>query len=184
MSSSHREGVNPLRPYYIPPTIGERADLPTNTTAGPGPVGGNATGARYASKARDALTDLDYKSYLGDETPGVVQNVKNLLDELLWKYTSVLMAQPFEVAKVILQVRDQDDAATAIAAGEPEMLKKRTSSYGGSIYDVRLLFALDGRFLTGSSSKNPTPMAMSPPISHPTRRIHRPHHIEVAMLVE
>lgn len=148
MSSSHREGVNPLRPYYIPPTIGERADLPTSTTAGPGPVGGNATGARYASRARDALGDLDYQSYLGDETPGVVQNVKNLLDELLWKYTSVLMAQPFEVAKIILQVRDQDEMATAVAAGEPEMLKKRTSSYGGSIYDVWVLFEFGGKSLT------------------------------------
>lgn len=147
MSSSHREGVNPLRPYYIPPTIGEHPDLPSSvggsTTAGPG---GNATSARYASKARDALNDLDYKSYLGDETPGVVQNVKNLLDELLWKYTSVLMAQPFEVAKVILQVRDQDETAMAVASGEPEMLKKRTSSYGGSIYDVGSLPGLAKAF--------------------------------------
>ena len=35
--------------------------------------------------------------------------MKTLVDELLWKYTSVLMAQPFEVAKTILQVRLQDD---------------------------------------------------------------------------
>ena len=83
------------------------------------------------------LTDLDYNTYLGDDTPSAVQNIKDLLDELLWKYTSVLMAQPFEVAKVILQVRDQDESAALPSPAEPEMLKKRTSSYGGSIYDVR-----------------------------------------------
>lgn len=181
--ASQREGVNPLRPYYIPPTIGERADLPptASTTAGPG---GNATSARYASRARDALTDLDYKDYLGDETPGMVQNVRNLLDELLWKYTSVLMAQPFEVAKVILQVRDQDEAAMAVAAGEPEMLKKRTSSYGGSIYDVRFSMTLGKQHLTGRSSKSQTPKAMSLPTLPRTSPTHRRHLNEAAARVE
>ena len=135
--STHREGVNPLRPYYIPPTIGERAE--PASTPGPSPFsgGGNATSSRYASKARDVLTDLDYNTYLGDDTPSVVQNIKEILDELLWKYTSVLMAQPFEVAKVILQVRDQDENAALSEPVEPEVLKKKTSSFGGSIYDVR-----------------------------------------------
>lgn len=67
----------------------------------------------------------------------MVQAIKELVDELIWKYTSVLMAQPFEVAKTILQVRDQDENASLSASSEPELLKKRTSSYGGSIYDVR-----------------------------------------------
>ncbi len=123
-----------MRPYYIPPTIGERDPVPpqTNPFAAPG----NATSSRYASKARDVLTDLDYNNYLGDDTPGVVQNIKDILDELLWKYASVLMAQPFEVAKLILQVRDQDESSGAPTTNEPEMLKKRTSTYGSSIYDV------------------------------------------------
>lgn len=135
--STHREGVNPLRPYYIPPTIGERAD--TASSPGPFSAAGHATnGHRYASKARDVLTDLDYNSYLGDSSPSVVQSVKELVDELLWKYTSVLMAQPFEVAKMILQVRDQDENAALASPAEPGTLKKKTSSYGGSVYDVRI----------------------------------------------
>ena len=134
--STHRDGVNPLRPYYIPPTIGERAEPVSSPSPNPFSGSGSAKGSGYASRARDVLTDLDYNTYLGDDTPSVVQNVKDLLDELLWKYTSVLMAQPFEVAKVILQVRDQDESAALPSPAEPEMLKKRTSSYGGSIYDV------------------------------------------------
>jgi fusion and transport protein UGO1 len=88
------------------------------------------------------LTDLDYNGYLGDSSPSAVQAIKELLDELIWKYTSVLMAQPFEVAKTILQVRDQDENAALSGISEPELLKRRTSSYGGSIYDVRLNHSL------------------------------------------
>lgn len=133
MSTTHREGVNPLRPYYIPPTIGERP-APGLTTAG------NATSASsgYASAARDVLTDIDYNSYLGDSSPSVIKAVQEFVDDLVWKYTSVLMAQPFEVAKTILQVRDQDENASLALSTEPEPLRKRTSSYGGSIYDVSI----------------------------------------------
>lgn len=129
MASHHdHNGVNPLRPYYIPPTIGEPPDaLPT-----PGPrafAQANSTG-RYASKARDIFSDLDYKDYIAEPSPSVVQTVKELLDELLWKYTSVLMAQPFEVAKTIMQVRLQDDLGglAAAAAAEAEEARQRQSN--------------------------------------------------------
>lgn len=136
MMSTHRDGVNPLRPYYIPPTIGERTDPVSPPTSQPSfPSTASASqSSRYASKARDVLTDLDYK--FGDDGPSALQSAKELLDELVWKYTSVLMAQPFEVAKVILQVRDQDENAGLVESTEPE-IKKKTSSYGGSMYDVR-----------------------------------------------
>ncbi|KAI0593035.1 mitochondrial carrier domain-containing protein [Biscogniauxia sp. FL1348] len=113
-SATTREGVvNPLRPYYVPPTIGEKTEsLPSQ----PNPFShANATipttsaSNKYASKARDIFPDLDYKDHLDDLSPSTVQSLKQLVDELLWKYTSVLMAQPFEVAKTILQVRLQDD---------------------------------------------------------------------------
>ncbi|KAK4152482.1 mitochondrial fusion and transport protein ugo1 [Chaetomidium leptoderma] len=128
----HNDGVNPLRPYYIPPSIGEPPEvLPT-----PGPrafAQANSTG-RYASKARDIFSDIDYKNY--EPSPSVVQTVKEVLDELLWKYTSVLMAQPFEVAKTIMQVRAQDDLggleAIAEAAGEA---RQRQASQRINMYD-------------------------------------------------
>ncbi|KAK4191259.1 mitochondrial carrier domain-containing protein [Podospora australis] len=116
--TNHNDGVNPLRPYYIPPTIGEPVEAPLPP---PGPRAfaqtGNST-SNYASKARDIFSDIDYKDYIAEPSPSVVQTVKELLDELLWKYTSVLMAQPFDVAKTLLQVRAQDDVGGLVAAAE------------------------------------------------------------------
>lgn len=116
--TSTREGVNPLRPYYIPPTIGI-GEKNESTPPQPNPFShANATTTTassssnsnaYATKARGIFQDIDYKDYINDSSPSTVQSVKSLVDELLWKYTSVLMAQPFEVAKTILQVRLQDD---------------------------------------------------------------------------
>lgn len=114
--SSPKEGVNPLRPYYIPPSIGEQVGaLPSqpnpfshgNVTTTPAAVA--TTSNKYASRARDIFPDIDYKDHLEDFSPSTVQSIKSLVDELIWKYTSVVMAQPFEVAKTILQVRLQDD---------------------------------------------------------------------------
>ena len=133
--ASVKDGVNPLRPYYIPPSIGEPSD--TATSASPGPrafqhVTANGT-TKYASKARDIFNDIDYKDYLSEPSPSAVQTVKDFVDELLWKYTSVLMAQPFEVAKTLLQVRLQDDlgglAAAAAAIEEEKKDRKRASIY-------------------------------------------------------
>ena len=143
MAHQH-EGVNPLRPYYIPPSIGEPVEPPLPT---PGPraftEASNSTG-KYTSKARDIFSDIDYKNYIADPSPSAVQTVKDFLDELLWKYTSVLLAQPFEVAKTLMQVRVQDDLggleATAAAAAA-EAVKQRpesqmSSSYGGEVCDA------------------------------------------------
>lgn len=120
MASYSRDGgVNPLRPYYIPPSIGPPADHHGNPHhhAAPSPSpkplsnnGGNTTGAHYASKARDMFADIDYKEYISEPSPSAVQTLKELLDESLWKYMSVLMAQPFEVSRTILQVRGVDGA--------------------------------------------------------------------------
>jgi fusion and transport protein UGO1 len=129
--SQHREGVNPLRPYYIPPTIGDEP-LPT---ASPQPfIHGNST--RYASKARDIFSDIDYKDYISDPSPSAVQSVKALIDELIWKYTSVLMAQPFEVAKTLLQVRSGDDLGALAVVSPTEDVKRTNSSQRISLYDV------------------------------------------------
>lgn len=110
-----------MRPYYIPPSIGDQTEsLPGR----PGPFSqANATSSgKYTSRARDIFPDLDYRDYVNDPSPSTIQSVKELVDELLWKYTSVLMAQPFEVAKTILQVRTQDDL---------ELLETGTSSSQG-----------------------------------------------------
>jgi len=49
-----------------------------------------------------------YEDYL-DKESSTLGNVQQLIDRLLWKYLSVLTAQPFEVAKVLLQAKLGDD---------------------------------------------------------------------------
>jgi fusion and transport protein UGO1 len=150
MMANQHDGVNPLRPYYLPPSIGEPAEvLPT-----PGPrafTQANSTG-RYASKARDIFSDIDYKDYIAEPSPSVVQTVKEVLDELLWKYTSVLMAQPFEVAKTIMQVRAQDDLGglEAAALAEAESRQRQASQKIDMYDEVRTSSgrAEDGNLLT------------------------------------
>ncbi|KAK3402511.1 mitochondrial carrier domain-containing protein [Sordaria brevicollis] len=138
MAHNHGEGViNPLRPYYIPPTIGEPAVEPMTA---PGPhaftTSGNATD-NYASKARTIFSDIDidYKEYLTDQSPSVMSTVKEVLDELLWKYMSVFMAQPFEVAKTIMQVRAQDDLGGLEALAMEQAKQKAASSQKIRMYD-------------------------------------------------
>jgi hypothetical protein len=128
--STNKEGVNPLRPYYIPPSIGE---TPEPAAGASSYSHANATTAKYASKARDIFPDIDYKDYISEPSPSVIKTVKDLVDELLWKYTSVLMAQPFEVAKTILQVRAQDDGQLVVA--EAELARVRTPSHRSSSYN-------------------------------------------------
>ncbi len=96
------EAPNPLRPYYRPPSIGVLADLPPNATShGTGSV--KASSPSFGSSARDILSDLNYREILGQAGPSTGASIKRLLDQALWKYSSVFMAQPFEVAKMVLQ---------------------------------------------------------------------------------
>ncbi|KAB8234669.1 mitochondrial fusion and transport protein ugo1 [Aspergillus alliaceus] len=100
--SSSREGPNPLRPYYFPPSGLEA----TNATSSPP----DASSAHvFGSSARDLLSDLDYSDYL-ENSPSVSSWIRDALDRALWKYTSLLTAQPFDVAKTILQVYVVSDA--------------------------------------------------------------------------
>lgn len=148
MANSNRQGVNPLRPYYVPPTIGEPPIEPSNI---PGPNAfsrpANGSSSKYASKARDMFSDLDYKDYISEPSPSVVGNVKDMINELMWKYTTVFLAQPFDAAKLILQVRSQDDVgalgAAPIVAATPAV--SRQSSYKASPYGEVCIFAAERR---------------------------------------
>lgn len=77
------------------------------------------------------FSDLDYRDYVSDASPSTIQTIKDVIDELMWKYTSVLMAQPFEVAKTVLQVRSHDELS--VAGSTPvstPVTDKRRSAYG------------------------------------------------------
>ncbi|KAK2756440.1 mitochondrial fusion and transport protein ugo1 [Arachnomyces sp. PD_36] len=97
---SPEDGPNPLRPYYIPPSIG----LPPPSSSYAQEASSSVSAqARFGNSARDLLTELDYSDYLSDSSPSISGSTKDLLDRAIWKYSSVLMAQPFEAAKTILQ---------------------------------------------------------------------------------
>ncbi|KAL2863500.1 mitofusin complex protein UGO1 [Aspergillus lucknowensis] len=90
------DGPNPLRPYYIPTSIGLDQDASFSSPP-------NASSAQvFGGSARDLLPDLDYSDYL-DSSPSVAGWIRDALDRALWRYTNVLTSQPFDVAKTILQ---------------------------------------------------------------------------------
>src|SRR5580700_6032952 len=108
--SNPREGPNPLRPYYIPPSIG----LPSETK----PLSSFETGgknAAYMPSARNVFSDIDYSNYVSESSQSTLDNIRSLLDDALHKYVSVLLAQPFEVAKTILQVKSQASTNGTVA---------------------------------------------------------------------
>ncbi|KAL2810203.1 hypothetical protein BJX63DRAFT_323776 [Aspergillus granulosus] len=90
------DGPNPLRPYYIPPSIGLDQDAAFSSPP-------NASSAQvFGGSARDLLPDLDYSDYL-ESSPSVSSWTRDALDRAIWRYTNVLTSQPFDVAKTILQ---------------------------------------------------------------------------------
>lgn len=116
-----RDAPNPLRPYYLPPSIGLPPELPPPPQAAHAAHAANSSSSSppystasarslpkpsFGSQARDMLSDLDYDSYFPGSSPTVAEHAKRLLDQALWNYTSVLLAQPFDVAKTLLQVHE------------------------------------------------------------------------------
>lgn len=89
------EGPHPLRPYYRPPHIGSQSDTQQPTASS-----SNRSSSSY-------MPDIDYRDILGNgkNGPSTLESVRALTDQLMWKYSSVFLAQPFEVAKMVLQVR-------------------------------------------------------------------------------
>ena len=110
MASTYRDGPNPFRPYYIPPSIGP----PPASTPSPPQYAANPHRPSFGTSARDILSDLpvDYSDYLDkSEALGFTGAAKKFIDQAVWNYTSVLLAQPFEVARIILQVKDARSGA-------------------------------------------------------------------------
>jgi fusion and transport protein UGO1 len=136
--SSSREGPNPLRPYYIPPSIGiPQGPAATNaaTSSGPRPsTNNNGTAPTYASSARDIFSDIDYSEYVSESSQSTLDTIRELLDQALYKYMSVLLAQPFENAKTILQVRTQAAGDGTIPVQSSRDFSESRSRYQDSIY--------------------------------------------------
>ena len=107
--SASREGSNPLRPYYISPSVSSPSDFPAHpsTASNIGSKNASTTTATnsFGSSARNILADMDYKDYNSDTSLSTSEIGKQLVEQAVWKYTSIFLAQPFEVAKTVLQVQ-------------------------------------------------------------------------------
>jgi fusion and transport protein UGO1 len=134
--ANSREGPNPLRPYYIPPSIGFPPEAQTGGSARHG-GSGNGT-ASYASSARDIFGDIDYSDYVSVGSQSTLDMIRQMLDEAMYKYLAVLLAQPFDVAKTILQVRTQALTDGTAPVSAPKNGKNGMSEFMESRYaDVR-----------------------------------------------
>lgn len=143
-----RDGPNPLRPYYIPPSIGIPQDVPTSTNSGTHGLGPrNGSAASYASSAREMFSDIDYSEYLSETSPSSAQSVQRWVNEALHKYMSILLSQPFDVAKMVLQVRSLENGDST-APSTPTNNVKRSSSYRDNRYDDVRKFNTQYKFST------------------------------------
>lgn len=139
--STSREGPNPLRPYYIPPSIGIPQDIPGPSSYGTHGLGiKNGSATSYASSAREMFSDMDYSDYLSDSSPSSIESLQGVINEAFYKYMSVLLSQPFDVAKTVLQVRSQDAADGPIQVPVVDDKRSYPSGYRDSLYsDVRCI---------------------------------------------
>ncbi|KAK4944368.1 hypothetical protein LTR10_016254 [Elasticomyces elasticus] len=103
-----RHVPNPLRPYYVPPSIGIE------------PISNTTTSASKPPSTSFSFPDIDYSDYISDGSPSIPASIKSVVDQAFWKYTNVLLAQPFEVAKLILQTRvAQEEEEEALKTPNP-----------------------------------------------------------------
>ncbi|KAF6233939.1 hypothetical protein HO173_007769 [Letharia columbiana] len=163
--STPREGPNPLRPYYIPPSVGPSG--PQNgtfaTNAGSKHVSSTSTNS-FGSSARNILADMDYTDYIPESSPSSTAVMKGLVEQAIWKYTSVFLAQPFEVAKTVLQVQAGSQVQKSIAKEAfVDDLHRRSGSYRRDSYEM---FSDED-----SDLDSPSYFTSSAPLAHtPTRR--------------
>ncbi|KAF2841349.1 mitochondrial carrier [Patellaria atrata CBS 101060] len=170
--ASSMDAPNPLRPYYKPPSIGLQPEPAHNTARTHNPQKGPQS--NFRSSARDILSDLDYGDYIPDGSPSVAGMAKKLMDQAIWNYTSVLLAQPFEVAKIILQVHIASDKTQATKPTPSSTPRGYGDSYREGRFDEYLSDDSDNEpsYFTSTAPRN---AAFSPPPNHsPERRKHTP----------
>ncbi|KAJ4293458.1 hypothetical protein N0V90_008741 [Kalmusia sp. IMI 367209] len=133
--ATSRDAPNPLRPYYIPPSIGLPPEQPQNSSSPAPSYSSRTPKPSFGSQARDILSDLDYDSYFPDSSPTVAEHAKKLLDQALWNYTSVLLAQPFEVAKTLLQVHQAQGQGPPGLRLNGDELRSRPNSFASGKFE-------------------------------------------------
>lgn len=78
---------------------------------------------------------MDYSEYISESSPSPTAMMKGLVEQAIWKYTSVFLAQPFEVSKTILQVQVARQGQKQAARVEDDM-RRRPGNYRRDSYEV------------------------------------------------
>lgn len=178
-----------MRPYYIPPSAG----LSSSPDSPPPPEIASASSAHvFGSSARDLLPDLDYSDYL-DSSPSLSDWIRDALDRAIWRYTSTLTAQPFDVAKTILQayaMPDAEEGQWALDGQRDPAPHTRDASYDD---DVCVVFVcclvstpiLTAPFYTCRTPNRPTMRAVTsrqPLLSTHYRPVHAREDLDIILL--
>ncbi|OCK97306.1 mitochondrial carrier [Cenococcum geophilum 1.58] len=171
--ATSRDASNPLRPYYIPPSIGLPPDTTANNTAPPSHS--PPSKPSFGTHARDILSDLDYGDYLSDSSPSLAEMAKKLVDQAIWNYTTVLLAQPLEVAKTVLQVYQAPGQTPPSVVPNSEDPKRPNSYMSGKFEDYPSEEDSDADSPSYFTSTAPRSQAFSPPSTgSPERRRRTP----------
>lgn len=81
---------------------------------------------------------MDYTDYMPESSPSSTAVMKGLVEQAIWKYTSVFLAQPFEVAKTVLQVQAGSQAQKSLAKEKfTDDMRRRPGSYRRDSFEVR-----------------------------------------------
>lgn len=81
------------------------------------------------------FNDLDYADYLSENSPSSLESIHRQLNDWTSKYFGVLLAQPFDVAKTILQVRYQGVLEEGKVNGSENGRMSSRSSYRSESYN-------------------------------------------------
>ena len=135
------EGPNPLRPYYVPPST-ESTSLVLRELSSPiSHTSKNVSSTLSTSKSlgsstRNILADIDYSEYLSDTSPSPGEVARSLLEHAFWKYTSIFLAQPFDLAKTVLQVQKGIAAQGSAKNNSTGDTRKSSRNYQRNTYEV------------------------------------------------
>jgi fusion and transport protein UGO1 len=76
------------------------------------------------------FSEMDYTDYMSDASPSTIESIRKTLDDAMYRYVSVLLSQPFDVAKTILQVKRQDgDMSEGITMKESAQSRREERPY-------------------------------------------------------
>ncbi|KAK9387490.1 mitochondrial carrier domain-containing protein [Lipomyces mesembrius] len=114
--------MSPLRPYYQRPELVFQNGVPdlaitkagNGTSSSTSGFGSGGLLGLSSSQADSILADLDYADYL--ELPNTSELVRGLTNAMLTRYSSTFLAQPFEVAKMVLQCGRYERPRTRIGS--------------------------------------------------------------------